>query len=231
MTRSILKAGLRRLHLLKPARRVKHVAGGSAQHGHSLLVDLLPTIDSPSPDGGYVIEIGSTREKLLGQGSTVVLAELSASLGLRFVTVDMDPANTEQARQDLSEFPNAEAVTARGEDYLAAFEGPVVGAYLDAFDIQHGRHSDYRIGRYREFLGTDITNEASARMHLECAKALADRVVAGGIVAVDDTWREAEGFGGKGATAVPYLLSEGYRIVKRTRTAVALRRPPMSADG
>lgn len=227
MTRSMIKAALRRLHLLKP---VKRAAGRSAQHGHSLLVDLLPAIESASP-AGYVIEIGSTREKLSGQGSTVVLAELSARLGLRFVTVDMDPANTEQARQDLSEFPNAEAVTAKGEDYLATFEGPVVGAYLDAFDIQHGQHSDYRIGRYREFLGTEITNEASASMHLECARALAGRVVAGGIVAVDDTWREAGGFGGKGATAVPYLLSEGFRIVKRTRTAVALRRTPRSADG
>jgi glycosyltransferase involved in cell wall biosynthesis len=192
-------------------------------HGHGLVQQLLPDVAAHVAPG-HLIEIGSTREKLPGQGSTVVLAGLARELGLPFVTVDMDPANTEQARADLAPFPGAEAVTARGEEYLASFEHPVVAAYLDAFDIQHGQHSDYRIDRYRQFLGTEITNEGAGAMHLACAQALLPRLVDGGLIVIDDTWPEGDGYAGKGSLAVPALLAEGFKMVGRTRTAVALRR-------
>ncbi|HXG26415.1 MAG TPA: hypothetical protein VNL94_06145, partial [Candidatus Binatia bacterium] len=199
--------------------------GGAALHGHGLLARLLPDVARKVPHG-YVVEVGTTREKLPGQGSTVELAALATELGLPFVTVDMDPANTEQARRDLGERNGVEAVTALGEEFLARFDRPVVAAYLDAFDIQHGKHSDYRVSRYREFLGTEITDEGAAAMHLACAEALMPRVVPGGLVVIDDTWSDGEGFGGKGRDAVPALLDGGFRIVARTKTAVALQREP-----
>jgi predicted O-methyltransferase YrrM len=198
-------------------------AGATAPHGHGLLVRLLPDVAARSRRG-HVLEVGTTREKLPGQGSTVVLAALAAEHGLRFTTIDMDPANTAQALADMAGIPGATAVTARGETFLAAFREPVVAAYLDAFDIQHGKHSEYRVERYRRYLGTDITNDGAAAMHLACARALIPRMVRGGLIVIDDTWPEGDGYAGKGRDAVPALLAAGFRIVERTRTAVALSR-------
>jgi hypothetical protein len=193
-------------------------------HGHGLVEQLLPDI-AARVGRGYIVEVGTTREKLPGQGSTLLLAELGARLGLPFVTVDMDPANTEQARADLAGFPGARAVTARGEDFLPSFREPIVAAYLDAFDIQHGKHSDYRIDRYRRFLGVEITNEAASTMHLACARAIIPRMVPGGLIVIDDTWGEGDGYAGKGREAVPALLDRGFLIVAETRDAIALQKP------
>lgn len=218
--RSSAKAVVRRFRAVTAGRR-----GPSAPmpHGHGLMERLLPNVAATAPPG-YLIEVGSTREKLPGQGSTVILAGLAEKLGIPFVTVDMDPANTEQARADLAQHAGAKAVTARGEEFLASFEEPVLAAYLDAFDIQHGQHSEYRVDRYREFLGTEITNAGAAAMHLKCAEALVPHLVDGGLIVIDDTWPEGDGYAGKGSTAVPALLASGFGIVGWTRTAIALQR-------
>lgn len=222
--RRLAKTVLARLGLLGPVRRLLR---REHPHGHALLIRLLPGV-ARRAGNGHVVEVGTTREKLPGQGSTVLIARQASKLRLPFVTVDMDPANTEQARKDLAGIAGASAVTAKGEEYLGAFTGPIVAAYLDAFDIAHGMHSAYRIDRYRQFLATDITNEASSRMHLECAMALVSRLVPAGLIVIDDTWWAGEGndgaWAGKGSTAVPWLLGRGFEIVGRTRTAVALER-------
>ena len=193
-------------------------------HGHALVERLLPGI-AARVSRGTVIEVGTTREKVPGQGSTVLLAAMAAKLGLPFVTVDMDPANTEQAKADLAPFPGAQAVTGKGEEYLAAFTKPVIAAYLDAFDIQHGKHSAYREARYRRFLGVEISNEAASEMHLACAEALVRRLVPGGLIVIDDTWLESGEYAGKGSSAVPALLRRGFTIVDQTETAIALQSP------
>lgn len=199
--------------------------GQPTPHGHGLLQRLLPEVAARARRRGTVIEIGTTREKLPGQGSTVILAGLAAKLGLPFMTVDMDPANTEQALADLAGIPDARAVTAKGEDFIATLEEPILAAYLDAFDIQHGQHSEYRIDRYRQFLGTEITNEGASEMHLACAEALIPRLMPGGLIVIDDTWKEGNGYAGKGRTAVPALLKRRFEIVAQTKTAVALQAP------
>lgn len=220
MIRTAIRKILKRLHLLAPLRRAFRRA---SPHGHGLLISLLPQVPASRRDG-YLVEIGSTREKIPNQGSTVLLAGLADSLGIPFVTVDMDPENTEQARRDLAGYPKAQAVNAKGEDFLAAFDGPIVAAYLDAFDIDHGLHSPYRRERYQRFLSTEITDEACQQMHLLCAQALIPRVVPGGLVVIDDTWSARGRLVGKGATAVPHLESHGFAVVAQTATAVALQR-------
>jgi FkbM family methyltransferase len=200
----------------------RRAAQAAPPHGHQLMADLLPGV-AGQVARGFIVEIGSTREKLEGQGSTAILARLAARLGLPFVTVDMDPANTEQALADLDGVAGATAVTARGEEFLATFEEPIVAAYLDAFDIQHGMHSDERVQRYRQYLGTEITNAAASAMHLAAARALQPWLVAGGLVVIDDTWPDGAGYAGKGSEAIPALLAGGFEIVGRTDTAIALR--------
>lgn len=197
----------------------------SVVHGHTLLEELLPGL-AGRLGRGYLVEIGSTREKFESQGSTVVLATLAARLNLPFVTVDIDPENTRQAAADIADIPNARAVTAKGEDFLAAFDEPIVAAYLDAFDIQHGHHSEYRADRYRQFLGVEITNDRAAAMHLACARALIPRLVPGGLVVLDDTWRADKRFAGKGRDAAPEFLRAGFRVAGRTRTSIALQKEP-----
>jgi hypothetical protein len=218
--RATLRGLLARLHLLRLVRRL---LGHSPDHGHVLLISLLRHASS-YPTGSYLVEVGSTREKLEGQGSTVVLASVAARANLRFLTIDMDPENTEQARRDLSRLPDAQAVNARGEVFLRQFDQPIAAAYLDAFDINHGHHSERRVERYRQLLGTEITNEASAQMHLACAEALISRLVPGGIVVIDDTWTSDGRLVGKGALAVPRLLGAGFRVAARRPHAIALRR-------
>jgi hypothetical protein len=198
-------------------------AAPARPHGHGLLARLLPEI-AGRVDRGSLVEVGTTREHLPGQGSTAELAALAGQLGLPFVTVDMDPANTEQARAEVGAAPGFRAVTALGEEFLASFDEPVLAAYLDAFDIQHGQHSEDRIERYHRYLGTEITDAGAAAMHLACARALIPRVVPGGLVVIDDTWADGEGYAGKGRDAVPALLAGGFRVVGRTKTAIALQR-------
>jgi len=51
-------------------------------------------------------------------------------------------------------------------------------------------------------------------------------VVVGGLVVIDDTWRDGASYQGKGATAVPLLLASDFSIEATTPTAIALRRRP-----
>ena len=98
---------LRELHLLRFVRRA---LGREDAHGHALLIKLLSSLRNAA-GSGYLIEVGTTREKVEGQGSTVQLAAIAQDLGLRFITIDMDPANTQQAELDLRRFVNASAVS------------------------------------------------------------------------------------------------------------------------
>ena len=201
--------------------------GGPEQHGHDLLMRALVERERSKPgwlEGRTIVEVGTTRERSFNQRSTERLGLFSALLGMSFVSVDMDPHNTQNARRGLRlVHPGATAVTAKGEDYLHDQSHAQDIVYLDAFDFDHGKHSDVRKQRYREFLDTDITDAACWEMHKICAEALVKYMPEGGIVAIDDTWTdEAGAYDGKGKLAVPLLLKNGFEIVGQTPNAVAL---------
>lgn len=213
----------------EPVRNALQRAGvlSPTEHGHALLMS---EVESLLPIPGAVatmIEVGSTREDLPGQGSTAVLADFCVRHGILFTTVDMDPENSTRAAHTVGTRDSSfVAINAKGEDFLAEYSSPVHFAYLDAFDIDHGRHSETRHRRYAEILGTSITNEACASMHLSCAVALARLLAPGGVIVLDDTWLAAGGaWEGKGTTAVPYLLDRGFSISATSSSAVALRPP------
>ncbi len=198
-------------------------------HGHQLFMEKLIELEKRKPGalfGKHVVEVGTTRERYLNQGSTEKLAMFTAFLGMHFTTVDMDPENTAHAAEILRHLnPSAEAVTDKGESYLANGEAPLDFVYLDAFDYDHGKHSAVRQQRYVENLGTTITNEACWSAHEACAQALIKRMPPEGIVVFDDTWKDADGkFDGKGKLAVPLLVENGFEIIEEMPTACALRR-------
>ncbi|MEQ8597628.1 hypothetical protein [Algiphilus sp.] len=197
-------------------------------HGHALLINALN--EKAELEGGklfgYVcIEIGSTREDLPGQSSTLALAEKCNELGVHFITVDMDPSNTASAIETIKRInPAFEAINAKGEDYLAGYTGRLDFLYLDAFDIDHSHHSERRRERYKEILNSDINDEACHAMHLDCASAAVKLMSEQSDIVFDDAWRSENGWAGKGTTAMPLLLSKGFEVKRETKNTVHLRR-------
>lgn len=206
------------------------------EHGHGLLMAVLVDEERARPGslaGTSLIEIGTTRERMAGQASTEKLAIFTALLGMEFITVDIDPDNTKRAEQSLRYLnPGAKAVTARGENYLKLEDGVFDYVYLDAFDYDHGKHSQQRQDRYRELLHTSINDEACWKMHEACAQAISAKMRIGGIVVLDDTWTDDNGqYAGKGKLALPLLLKNGFEIIAKTRMTIALRRSEIRKSG
>ncbi|WP_156113467.1 hypothetical protein [Paracoccus sanguinis] len=201
----------------------------AGQHGQALLLAAL-TEDPPlpAPDGRrrVMIEIGTTREAVPGQGSTRQLAFLCADLDIDFITVDMDPANSRRAARMFKRLALPfRSVTAKGEDYLSAFEGLIDYVFVDAYDFDHGQHSELRQSRYTQFLGGRISDSECHQMHLQCARTLVTKLAPDGLICFDDTWTdEAGAWMAKGTTAMPFLLSNGFTIVEAKNRAALLRR-------
>jgi hypothetical protein len=215
----------------KASTQMHQQAGKSGEHGHDLLLSylnkhLLQYKDFVKPRTPVIIEIGTTREDVPGQGSTRKIAEFCLAHDLKFVTVDMDPHNTNTA-QELFESMNAKqftAITMKGEDYLRQTEGPFDFVFLDAYDFDHGGHSELRQGRYEKFLGSRIDELQCHQMHLECAETVSEKLSEFGVVCVDDTWQEEGKWTSKGTLAMPYLLERAFDLLEARNRAAILRR-------
>lgn len=198
-----------------------------SEHGHALLLAHLAA-HPPIPlfRRRVLIEIGTTRERIPGQGSTEKLAKFCEEAGLDFVTVDMDARNSAMARRMFARLGlRFRAITAKGEDFLAAWEGPIDYCFLDAYDFDHGNHSEVRQSRYESFLGSRISDTLCHQMHLDCAESLVEKLASDGVICFDDTWKDADGdWTAKGTTAMPFLLKHGFSVIKARDRAALLTR-------
>lgn len=197
------------------------------EHGHDLLLDALRKANEggTSLQNKLLIEVGSTRENVPGQGSTAKLAEFCARHKMCFITVDMDPHNTKVATRTLAQYDHQfQAVTQKGEDFLRELRDNPNFVFLDAYDFDHGKHSALRQNRYTHFLGAEISDAACHKMHLDCAESLVDKLAPGGLVCIDDTWQEQGEWTAKGKLAVPFLLDKGFKILEARNKAVILQR-------
>lgn len=216
--------------LLQAYSRMRDAAQERVEHGHELLLNHLrlhgAALKSLVPGRKLVlIEIGSTREEVPGQGSTRKLATYCAENGLHFVTVDMDPHNTHAAQNLFKSLGlDFEAIAMNGEDFLRQRTGPIDLVFLDAYDFDHGNHSEMRQSRYEKFLGARIDEQACHRMHLDCAETLERKLEPHGLICVDDTWLEHERWVAKGTLAMPYLLANGFRLLEARNRAALLAR-------
>jgi len=202
-------------------------------HGHDLLlaafnkslIQIAAQIRGRKP---VLIEIGTTREDVPGQGSTKLLADYCKANGLDFITVDMDPQNSEMAKQTFAaiDATGFQAITSKGEDYLRGFEGEIDFVFLDAYDFDHGQHSELRQSRYEKFLGSRIDESECHRMHLDCAQSVAKKLSPFGLVCFDDTWLEDGKWTAKGTLGMPFLLANGFEVVEARNRAALLRRNP-----
>ena len=62
-------------------------------------------------------------------------------------------------------------------------------------------------------------NRLSAEVHLETTKYIYENIVKGGVIAFDDTYFEKDEWFGKGKTAIPFLLENGYELVNNRERA------------
>lgn len=200
------------------------------EHGHEVLLAYLRRNLQSYVEGlgrkPVLIEIGTTRENVPDQGSTEKIARFCIEHGIRFVTVDMDPHNTRMANELFDEIGgDCEAVTMKGEDYLGDYPGHFDFVFLDAYDFDHGKHSDLRQSRYKEYLGSRIDDQQCHRMHLDCAQSVLKKLTSNGAVCIDDTWLDDGRWTAKGTLAVPYLLEHGFQLLDvRNRSALLARK-------
>lgn len=205
-------------------------ASAKGQHGQALLLaylkEHLADYAASLPDRRPVlIEVGTTREDVSGQGSTRQFAEFCLQHSLDFITVDMDPHNSQMARELFQQIGcKAQAVTQKGEDYLRDYQGPIDFVFLDAYDFDHGKHSELRQSRYQQFLGSRIDEQQCHQMHLDCAQSLNTKLAPQGVICFDDTWLDKGHWTAKGTLAMPYLLEHGFDLLEARNRAALLRR-------
>ncbi len=214
----------------------RNVARASSEHGHDLLLsylqDHLQQIKTTATDRKLVlIEIGTTRENIQGQGSTRKIAEYCHRHGVHFITVDMDPHNTRIATELFNKLGVPfQAITMKGEDYLRDYSGSFDFIFLDAYDFDHGHHSELRQSRYKKFLGNSIDDAICHQMHLDCAQSVLIKLTSNGVVCVDDTWLVDGKWTAKGTLAMPYLLKHGFKLLEARNRAALLTRAIPEAD-
>lgn len=210
--------------------KVRATSKEKGEHGHALLLGYLRKhLDGLRPKSPgrklVVVEIGSTRENVAGQGSTRIFAKFCKSEHIDFITVDMDPHNTESAASVFRSIDaDFRAINQKGEDFLREYSGEIDFIFLDAYDFDHGKHSALRQSRYEKYLGSSIDEKQCHEMHLDCARSASEKLSAFGLVCVDDTWLVDGEWCAKGTLAVPYLLDNDFEIVEARNRAVLLRR-------
>ena len=186
-------------------KNTKDIQQGDIMATHKFFETIFKRYDNMTDK--ILIEIGTTREIMKGHDSTSFLYKSSKKYNFRFITVDMDPENTINAKK---RFKDIEAYTQKGEEFLKNFPEKIDFIYLDAFDYYHSGHSQKRKSSYAKNLGCEINNENCHKMHLECSKSLVEKLSKDGVIVFDDILNRE--FDGKGKTAIPFLLESGFII-------------------
>jgi len=172
----------------------------------------------PYYKGGVVLEIGMER----GEGSTRFFNKFCKEHNLDFYSVDFDAI----PRYSIRDLDWVIPAVMTGEDFLLNHfkekNQKIFFAYLDNFDyifphIKGHPHVVNQQNRYKDFnLDMDDNNHNSHRAHLLQAVLIdVDFAADPCFFLFDDTWRQGETWYGKGALAVPYLLSKGYQIIEK----------------
>lgn len=226
------------IHLMSIRRRIKSLFKKSKKDlkskGHELIIKHKSLIFNDIQTGEYVIEIGSDRDA----GSTYQIAKLADSFVLNFITVDIDKNATSRAGKIIGKInKNFRAVNDFGEKVLSEFTSPIRLVYLDAFDIPGDWHSQEVIESYRD-RNLQMTLENCHRMHYDCAVSINAKMPVGGFVCFDDVnpvddqgklifdrvAPDYKKWSGKGATAIPFLIENGFEVTDNRRACALLKR-------
>jgi hypothetical protein len=190
-------------------------------------------------NGDTIVEIGSSR----GEGSTDFFIFHIKGTDKKFYTIDV--------RQDVVDFFNAKqiqnfhAICCETIDFIGEIQGQIACVYMDGFDyippddsIKHD-WMQQMIADYKAKNPNDpskwLTNQNSARHHLDRTELLLPLMSSRSIFIFDDTFvpsqlehvgwfknaydpesPEYDSWQGKGATAVPYLIGKGWRVFPKS---------------
>jgi hypothetical protein len=201
-------------------------------HGDTLIIFFKDYILShlSSVKNVVIIEVGSER----GAGSTFKLSNLSNSWGCKFITIDAAEIRTNDALKIVKKVnPSFEAIHALGEKYIESYDQNNIGlCYLDAFDLvveDYTLDGDF-IKTYTE-RSVDLTNEAAYKMHYDACVALKNKIIKGGFICFDDVWLDENNiWQGKGKTAIPYILSNGFTLIAYKKTSALFQKTEGYSD-
>jgi hypothetical protein len=193
-------------------------------HGHSLLLKLIAKRKKFSRPDLNFIEIGSSREDIFGQGSTKLIATFCEKHKINFISIDADEKNVCNIDRDLKDLRYFKIINNTGENFSKNFKDKVDVIYLDAFDIETHNPPKDRVEFYKKKFNKDITNSESAKMHYEVVENLINNFSKNCLVVFDDTFINDNSYLGKGQTAIPLLLKNNFRIIKKNENSVALER-------
>jgi hypothetical protein len=176
---------------------------------------------------GAIVEIGCGR----GEGSTDFFAGLVVGCKqFNHYAVDFDPEAYGVAKRYADVISNSHAYMLTGEEFLSSvfstLNEKICYAYLDNFDYNYDPNNppwwvQGQIQRYKEF-DIDMTNENSEKAHLTQAQLIVPYAADCCIVHLDDTFLQNDRWHGKGATAVPWLIDNNWKIVYSYSNTVAL---------
>lgn len=182
--------------------------------GHSMILAFRTLIMEHLSDvkDKVLIEVGSER----GSGSTFQLANWAKRNHFGFISVDADANNSSGASEIVKKInPSFEAHHRLGEEFLGDYPHNNIGVlYLDAFDlVTDWPHIQSTVDSYAK-RNAEFTNEAAYKMHYDATINSYKKVVPGGFICFDDVWLDEQGnWQGKGKTAIPFLIDNGFKVV------------------
>ena len=145
---------------------------------------------------------------------------------LTFITVDVAQQQIDAVEHYRSRIKNFKSYQIRGEDFLdyvfPQMQKTVAFAYLDNFDWTWPNtwpiHVEEQTNLYKDTLNLELSNVNSQAAHLAQTELLLPFMSDRSIFLFDDTYTENGKLTGKGGTAVPFLLEQGWTVIPSVTT-------------
>ena len=177
------------------------------------------------------VEIGSDK----GNGSTLPLAGMAKTLGVRLITVDIEQQLMGRLRYrypDDTRLDNIDCVCAQGSQWaketFPTHNLTISCLYLDNFDWDYGdpRWQHLIADQLKDYAnkGYEMTNFNSQLEHLAQMLALLPHMDRSSIIICDDTYTWNNCWVGKCGAVVSLLQLNGYNIIEKDDSAVMLAR-------
>lgn len=182
-----------------------------------------------------VVESGSCRLGSGEQSSTFFAGFIQSRLKTKFYTFDINEGSQFGLNRFTELMPDRyHVINGSFSEHVNLIKEPIAFAYIDSFDYipPDSREMDWMIQMIEQYksAGLELTNENSAKVHLEQTKLVAEKAASKCVILFDDTWEISTGqtfagcdyydaihpdWYGKGATAVPWLLERGWKLIPK----------------
>ncbi|MDB4219543.1 hypothetical protein N9782_04650 [Emcibacteraceae bacterium] len=166
-----------------------------------------------------ILEFGVSRDF----GSSSHLYDIHKKFNVPLGLCDPNKDTLDNIKLELKDEEGISFYYEKGEDLDDSYYKNIGLAHLDGFDIVTWHpHKQSTIDAYTS-AGIDLLrdgNHFSALSHLQIAeKLLVNNPTGPMTILFDDTWWQKGIWKGKGATAIPYLLANGFRCISKPSTS------------